>query len=46
MDDHVQVVKLLLDHGVDINMPPDTYDNPITLNTYSGNIELTSLLIE
>lgn len=46
MDGHVQVAKLLLDHGADVNMPPDSYESPLTLSACGGHIELASLLIE
>ena len=46
MDGHVQVARLLLDHGADVNMPPDSYESPLTLSACGGHIELASLLIE
>jgi len=46
MDGHVQVAKLLLDHGADVNMPPDSYESPLTLSACGGHFELASLLIE
>ena len=46
MDGHVQVAKLLLDHGADVNMPPDSYESPLTLSACGGHIELALLLIE
>jgi len=46
MDGHVQVAKLLLDHGADVNMPPDSYESPLTLSACGGHMELASLLIE
>ena len=46
MDGHVQVAKLLLDHGADVNMPPDSYESPLTLSACGGHIELATLLIE
>lgn len=46
MDGHVQVARLLLDHGADVNMPPDSYESPLTLSACGGHFELASLLIE
>ena len=46
MDGHVEVAKLLLDHGAEVNMPADSFESPLTLAACGGHVELAMLLIE
>ena len=46
MDGHVQVVKLLLDHGAQVNMSGDSYESPLTLSACGGHLELATLLLD
>ena len=46
MDGHIQVVKLLLDHGARVNMSADSYESPLTLSACGGHLEVATLLLE
>ena len=38
--------ELLIDHGVKVNMPTESFDSPMTPATCGGIFELDNLLIE
>ena len=44
-DGHVDVARLLLDHGAQVNMPADSFESPLTLSACGGHHELAALLI-
>ena len=44
-DGHVDVARLLLDHGAQVNMPADSFESPLTLAASGGHYELAALLI-
>lgn len=46
MDGHVEVARLLLDSGAQVNMPTDSFESPLTLAACGGHVELALLLIE
>ncbi|TMS17629.1 Ankyrin repeat and KH domain-containing protein 1 [Larimichthys crocea] len=46
MDGHVEVARLLLDSGAQVNMPADSFESPLTLAACGGHVELAALLIE
>ena len=46
MDGHVEVAKLLLDSGAQVNMPADSFESPLTLAACGGHVELAMLLLE
>ena len=37
MDGHVEVARLLLDSGAQVNMPADSFESPLTLAACGGN---------
>ena len=45
-DGHVEVARLLLDSGAQVNMPADSFESPLTLAACGGHVELAALLIE
>ena len=45
-DGHVEVARLLLDSGAQLNMPADSFESPLTLAACGGHVELAALLIE
>lgn len=45
MDGHVDVARLLLDSGAQVNMPVDSFESPLTLAACGGHVELAELLI-
>jgi ankyrin repeat domain-containing protein 17 len=45
MDGHVEVARLLLDHGAQVNMPVDSFESPLTLAACGGHYELAALLL-
>ena len=40
MDGHVEVARLLLDSGAQVNMPADSFESPLTLAACGGRIDL------
>ena len=44
-DGHVEVARLLLDSGAQVNMPTDSFESPLTLAACGGHVELAQLLI-
>ncbi|KAK2116840.1 Ankyrin repeat and KH domain-containing protein 1 [Saguinus oedipus] len=46
VDGHVEVARLLLDSGAQVNMPADSFESPLTLAACGGHVELAALLIE
>lgn len=46
MDGHVEVARLLLDSGAQVNMPTDSFESPLTLAACGGHVDLAMLLIE
>ena len=44
-DGHVEVARVLLDHGAVVDMPTDSFESPLTLAACGGHIELAALLI-
>ena len=36
MDGHVEVARLLLDSGAQVNMPADSFESPLTLAACGG----------
>lgn len=46
MDGHVEVARLLLDSGAQVNMPTDSFESPLTLAACGGHVELALLLID
>lgn len=44
-DGHVDVARLLLDHGAQVNMPADSFESPLTLAACGGHLDLAALLI-
>ena len=49
MDGHVEVARLLLDSGAQVNMPADSFESPLTLAAcggkdilYKSSLQLTS----
>ena len=46
MDGHVEVARLLLDSGAQVNMPADSFESPLTLAACGGHVELAMLLLE
>uniref|UniRef100_A0A2A4JTK0 K Homology domain-containing protein n=1 Tax=Heliothis virescens TaxID=7102 RepID=A0A2A4JTK0_HELVI len=46
MDGHVEVARLLLDSGAQVNMPTDSFESPLTLAACGGHVELAMLLLE
>ncbi|KAJ6216580.1 hypothetical protein RDWZM_007737 [Blomia tropicalis] len=46
MDGHVEVARLLIDSGANVNMPPDSFESPLTLAACGGHVELALLLLE
>ena len=44
-DGHVDVARLLLDHGAHVNMPKDSFESPLTLASCGGHYDLAALLI-
>jgi len=42
----VEVARLLLDSGAQVNMPADSFESPLTLAACGGHVELAALLIE
>lgn len=45
-DGHVDVARLLLDSGAQVNMPADSFESPLTLAACGGHVELAELLIQ
>ena len=45
-DGHVEVARLLLDSGAQVNMPADSFESPLTLAACGGHVELAELLIQ
>ena len=45
-DGHVEVARLLLDSGAQVNMPADSFESPLTLAACGGHVDLAALLIE
>ena len=41
----MDVARLLLDHGAQVNMPADSFESPLTLAASGGHYELAALLI-
>ena len=39
MDGHVEVARLLLDSGAQVNMPADSFESPLTLAACGGMID-------
>ena len=39
MDGHVEVARLLLDSGAQVNMPADSFESPLTLAACGGEID-------
>ena len=39
MDGHVEVARLLLDSGAQVNMPADSFESPLTLADCGGMID-------
>ena len=46
MDGHVEVARLLLDSGAQVNMPADSFESPLTLAACGGHVDLAMLLLE
>ena len=46
LDGHVEVARLLLDSGAQVNMPADSFESPLTLAACGGHVELAMLLLE
>ena len=46
MDGHTDVARLLIDRGAQVNMPPDSFESPLTLAACGAHIELAKLLLE
>jgi len=46
MDGHVEVARLLLQHGAQVNMPADSFESPLTLAACGGHTTLAHLLLE
>lgn len=46
MDGHVEVARLLLDAGAQVNLPTDSFESPLTLAACGGHMELATLLLE
>ncbi|KAH9044113.1 ankyrin repeat-containing domain protein, partial [Lactarius deliciosus] len=46
MRGHCDVVKCLLDHGADVNLPDDHHSTPLTLATHRGHIDVVRVLLE
>ena len=44
MDGHVEVARLLLDSGAQVNMPADSFESPLTLAA-CGGIYLVSIVL-
>lgn len=42
----MEVARLLLDSGAQVNMPADSFESPLTLAACGGHVELAALLIE
>ena len=42
----IEVARLLLDSGAQVNMPADSFESPLTLAACGGHVELAALLIE
>uniref|UniRef100_A0A8C3TBB3 K Homology domain-containing protein n=1 Tax=Chelydra serpentina TaxID=8475 RepID=A0A8C3TBB3_CHESE len=42
----VNIARLLLDSGAQVNMPADSFESPLTLAACGGHVELAALLIE
>ena len=42
MDGHVEVARLLLDSGAQVNMPADSFESPLTLAACGGENTLNS----
>ena len=40
MDGHVEVARLLLDSGAQVNMPADSFESPLTLAACGGKLKL------
>ena len=45
-DGHVEVARLLLDSGAQVNMPADSFESPLTLAACGGHVDLAELLIQ
>ena len=43
MDGHVEVARLLLDSGAQVNMPADSFESPLTLAACGGEIAYVSV---
>ena len=41
----MDVARLLLDHGAQVNMPADSFESPLTLAACGGHLDLAALLI-
>ena len=41
----MDVARLLLDHGAQVNMPADSFESPLTLAACGGHLDLAGLLI-
>lgn len=44
-DGHVDVARLLLDSGAQVNMPSDSFESPLTLAACGGHVALAALLV-
>ncbi len=42
----MEVARLLLDSGAQVNMPADSFESPLTLAACGGHVELAMLLLE
>lgn len=42
----MEVARLLLDSGAQVNMPADSFESPLTLAACGGHVELAALLID
>ena len=40
MDGHVEVARLLLDSGAQVNMPADSFESPLTLAACGGTYNI------
>ena len=45
MDGHVEVARLLLDSGAQVNMPADSFESPLTLAACGGKALLYATVL-